>query len=65
MSRADAFERYADREEERLLRDFNEGLITREEYNAAMRELQREARDAYQADIDEAHERVRDDWGQW
>ena len=65
MSRAHQIDRYIDREETRLLREFNDGLITRSEYNDAMRDLQRESRDAYQQDLDEAAERVRDEWGQW
>lgn len=65
MSRVHQVERHLDREEERLLRDYNEGLITREDYNAGLRELHQEARDAYQADMDDAAERVRDEWGGW
>ena len=65
MSRAYQVERQLDREEDRLSRDYNSGLISREDYNQGLRELQQEARDAYQQDLDEAAERVRDDWGVW
>lgn len=65
MSRAHQIDRHIDREEERLLRDFNQGLISRHDYNEALRDLQRDARDAYQADLDDAADRVRDEWGAW
>ena len=65
MSRAFQIDRHIDREEERLSRDYANGAISREDYNAEMRELQREARDAYQADLEDATARVRDEWGGW
>lgn len=63
MSRAYAIERAMEREEEALSRDYNEGRISRADYNEAMRELQRDARAAYEEDMHEAQERVRDEWG--
>lgn len=65
MSRADQFDRYAETEEARLAADYKAGRISREEYNTGLRDLQREARDAYQTDIDDAAYRVRDEWGGW
>lgn len=63
MSRAHQIERMLDREEEGLSKAYDEGLISRAEYNEAMRELQREARYAFQEDMDDARDRVRDEWG--
>lgn len=63
MSRAHQIERMMEREEEALSQDYDSGRITRDEYNAGMRELQRDARDAYREDIADAYERVRDEWG--
>ena len=65
MTRAWNAETAADREAEQLLRDFNEGLITREDYNAAMRELQRVVRDAYEMDREDALREVDNEWGRW
>jgi predicted RNA-binding protein associated with RNAse of E/G family len=65
MSRAHNAENAADREADQLLRDFNEGLITREDYNAAMRELQRDVRDAYEMDREDALREVDNEWGRW
>lgn len=65
MSRAHSIDRHIEREEERLSRDFALGDISREDYNEALRDLQREAREAYQADMDDAAESVRDEWGNW
>ena len=65
MSRAWNAENAADREADQLLRDFNEGLITREDYNAAMRELQRDVHDAYEMDREDALRAVDDEWGYW
>ena len=65
MSRAAQIDRHIDREESRLVEAFNRGDIGREEYNREMRALQQEAREAYQADCDEALERVNGDWGVW
>ena len=63
MSRAWQAERAAEREEEALSNDYAEGRITREEYNAAIRDIQRDMRAAYEEDMYEAAQRVRDDWG--
>ena len=63
MSRAHQFDRHAAREEEQLERDLASGHISRAEFNEGLRELQREARDAYEQDREELLERVRDDWG--
>jgi hypothetical protein len=63
MSRAHQIDRHIEREEERLAQDYAAGRITRADYNEGLRELQREARDAYQADMDDAADRVRDEWG--
>lgn len=63
MSRARQVERQLDREERRLWDDYNAGLISQADYNAEMRELQRDAREAYEQDMWEAQERVKDEWG--
>ena len=49
-----------EREEDSLVRDFNEGRISREEYNKAMRDLQREVRDAAHQEAQDAYDRVMD-----
>lgn len=63
MSRAHQFERQMEREEEALSRDLANGSISQADYNEAMRDMQREARYAYEQDREDALERVRDDWG--
>jgi 3-hydroxyacyl-CoA dehydrogenase len=63
MSRAWQIERAMERAEEQLSRDLNEGRISQTDYNAEMRELQRDARAAYEEDMRDAQERVRDEWG--
>ena len=63
MSRAEQFARYADREEAQLWKDYNAGIISREEYNTAMMELQREGRAAMEEDQYEAQRSVQDEWG--
>jgi len=62
--RRSQIERMLDREETALVEDLNAGRISNAEFNEAMRDLQREAREAYQEDLHEAQERVRDEWGQ-
>jgi hypothetical protein len=44
-------DRHAEREHERLLADREAGRITRDEYNREAREIDREARDAVEAEI--------------
>lgn len=51
-----------DREEEQLAHDYAAGLITREEYNRQMRELQRDYRAAAEESAREAYERELDRW---
>jgi len=63
MSRAWQAERMADREEELLSRDLAEGRITQAEYNAEIRNLQREITAAYHEDREDALRRVDDEWG--
>ena len=65
MSRASQIERQMEREEEALSNDLATGRISRADYNEAMRDLQREARDAYHEDREDAMRRVDDDWGRW
>lgn len=57
-----SIERQIEREEEWLLKQFNEGIITREEFNTAMRDLQRDYRDAAHEAAREAYERELDCW---
>lgn len=63
MSRADQTNRQLDSEEDRLSQAYTDGSISREDYNAEMRQLQRDAREAYAQDVEDAQQRVRDDWG--
>lgn len=63
MSRVWQAERAAEREQEALDAEFAAGEITRDEHNRRTREIEREMRDAYQADLDDAADRVRDEWG--
>lgn len=65
MSRAYNTERAMEREEDRLTRDFNDGLITREDYNAAMRDLQADMRAAYEMDREDALRDIDAEWGIW
>lgn len=65
MTRAEQMERAMDREEESLANDLANGLISREEYNRQMRELQRDARDAYEMDREDALREVDAEWGRW
>jgi hypothetical protein len=51
-----------DREEQQLENDYAAGLITREEYNRAMRELTRDYRWAAESSAQEAYEREMDRW---
>ena len=58
--------RWAEREEEQLDKDLANGTITPAEYRKAQRELQREIRDAFEEEREEAHRRVdRDFDGGW
>lgn len=63
MSRVDQLERAAEREEDALADDFNNGLITREEYNSRMRDIQRDMREAYEQDREDALRDVDAEWG--
>lgn len=65
MSRAWQAERAAEREEDALARDYNEGRITQKEYNDAMREIQRDMQAAYEQDREDALRDVDGDWGRW
>lgn len=51
-----------DREENHLVEQFNSGLITRDEYNKQMRELQRDYRAAAQEAAQDAYDREMDRW---
>ncbi len=48
------------REEERLLRDYNEGRMTLPEYNRAVNDLHREAREEFQ---EQQRDEYRDEFG--
>lgn len=63
MSRAWQAERMMEREEEALSNALADGRISQADYNAEMRELQRDLRGAYEEDMHDAQERVRDEWG--
>lgn len=64
-NRAWQIDRLVDREEEYWGKQLAEGLITLEEYNTEMRNLQREVREAYEADLEDARREVDADWGNW
>ena len=63
MSRAWQAERQAEREQQALDDAYASGEMSREEHNEATRQIEREMRDAYEADREDALERVRDEWG--
>lgn len=65
MSRVDQSERAAELEEDALADDYNNGLITREEYNSRMRDIQRDVREAYEQDREDALRDVDAEWGIW
>ncbi len=48
------------RDEERLLRDYNEGRMTLPEYNRAVNDLHREAREEFQ---EQQRDEYRDEFG--
>jgi hypothetical protein len=51
-----------DREEDQICADYNEGKITLKEYNDAMKELQRDYRDAMMQSAQDAYERELGNW---
>lgn len=63
MSRAWQAERAMEREMEALDRQYSAGELTLAEYNEAQRELQRDLRGAYEEDMYDAQQSVRDEWG--
>ena len=63
MSRAWQAERQAEREEEALGRQLEDGEISQRQYNEELMELQRDVRAAYEQDQFDALERVRNEWG--
>lgn len=65
MSRAWQVERQLDREENRIVEAFNRGDMSRDEYNTEMRQLQRDAREAYESDREDAMRAVDEEWGRW
>lgn len=54
-----------EREEDALGEALADGRISQAEYNAEMRELQRDVRAAYEQDRADAIARVRDEYGGW
>lgn len=65
MTRAWNAERAAEREQAALDQAYADGEISDADYRAQSRQIERDMHDAYQADLDDAAERVRDDWGMW
>jgi len=63
MSRAWQAERAAEREQAALDAAYERGDMTREEHNEACREIERELRGAYEEDLYDAQQAVRDEWG--
>lgn len=53
-------ERALEREEESLVNDLNDGLITQREFNQRMLDLQRDARAELEQEAWDAYERVMD-----
>lgn len=58
-------ERSYEREAEALQRQYDEGQLTRQEFNEAMRQLDRDARDAYEEERQRAHDEVDQQFGGW
>lgn len=65
MNRSEQMTRAADREEEYYAQQLAEGSITREQYNAYMREIAQDVRAAYEQDREDALRDVDADWGNW
>lgn len=65
MSRVEQVERQLDCEADALGESLASGEISNSEFNDRMRDLQRDARDAYEQDREDALEAVRDEWGGW
>ena len=65
MSRAHQAEHAAEREEEAATQDFADGLITRDEYNRRIREIQNDVEAAYESDREDALRDVDAEWGRW
>lgn len=65
MHPIDQIERSAEREEEALEQAYMSGHITLEEYNKEMREIQREARYAYQESYEQEQEALRNEYFGW
>jgi len=63
MSRAWQAERAMDREVEALERDLTNGVISNAEYRESLRALQRDLQAAFEEDMQDAQEAVRNDWG--
>lgn len=55
-------QRQLEREEKRICDDFNRGVISREQYNEEMRDLEREYRAMAQEAAQQAYERELDNW---
>lgn len=65
MSRAWQAERQAEREQQSIDDAYASGEIGREEHNEQARQLERDMRDAYEADREDAMRAVDDEWGRW
>lgn len=63
MSRAWQAERAAEREQAAIDESYASGELSREEHNEASREIEREMRAAYEEDVYDAQQAVRDEWG--
>ena len=55
-------DKWLEKEEDALLRDLNNGNITREEYNAELNKLHREYRDMAREAAENAYERELENW---
>jgi len=65
MSRKSQIEHLNEREAEHLSNQLHDGAISLRNYNAALRDLRREELDAYQQEMEDARERVNNEWGSW
>lgn len=63
MSRAYQAERAMEREVYALDNDLAEGRITNAQHRASLLELERDLRGAYEQDVEDAQQAVREDWG--
>lgn len=62
MFNPDAMERACEREEQAAADDLNAGRIDQKQYNARIRDIQRDYREAADESANDAYERERERW---